>query len=157
MLVPDWEDRRADLPRRPDAELPVSTLSEDYCAVGNELTKWVGLSDLVHLEPGDATKLARYNSSLFDAAWSIHVGMNVEDKSSFYSSLANVLKPGSPLVLFDILSAGKDVEPQYPTPWAATSEQSFLATTDEMSALLEGAGYSIIEIKNQNARGDRVS
>jgi hypothetical protein len=115
------------------------------------LTKWVGLSDLVHLEPGDATKLARYNSSSFDAAWSIHVGMNVQDKSSFYSGVANVLKSGAPLVLFDILATGAVVEPHYPTPWAATREQSFLATTDEMSALLEGAGYSIVEIKNQTS------
>lgn len=76
--------------------------------------------------------------------------MNVEDKGSLYASVARVLKPGAPFVLFDILSAGAE-EPQYPAPWAATPEQSFLATADEMSAHLERAGFSIIEIKDQTS------
>ncbi len=125
-------------------------LSEDYCAVGNELTGWLGLSERVRLEPGDATRLDRFPPSSFDAAWSIHVGMNVEDKGPFYSGVADVLKSGAPFVLFDILSAGAE-EPEYPAPWAATPEQSFLATADEMSAHLERAGFSIIEIKDQTA------
>ncbi len=123
-------------------------LSEDYCAVGNELTAWLGLSERVRLEPGDATRLERFAPSSFDAAWSIHVGMNVEDKDSLYASVAHVLKPGAPFVLFDILAAGAE-EPQYPAPWAATSEQSFLVTADEMSAHLKRAGFSISEIKDQ--------
>ena len=126
-------------------------LSEDYCAVGNELTGWVGLSERVRLEPGDATRLERFAPSSFDAAWTIHVGMNVQDKGSLYVSVAHVLKPGAQFLLFDILSAGAE-EPQYPTPWAATPEQSFLATADEMSAHLGGAGFSIIEIKDQTSQ-----
>ncbi len=126
-------------------------LSEDYCTVGNELTGWLGLSEQVRLEPGDATNLERFAPSSFDAAWTIHVGMNVEDKGSLYASVAQVSKPGARFVLFDILSAGAG-EPQYPTPWAATSEQSFLATVDEMSAHLERAGFSIVEIKDQTSQ-----
>ncbi len=126
-------------------------LSEDYCAVGNELSGWLGLSERVRLEPGDATRLDRFAPSSFDAAWSIHVGMNIEDKGSLYASVAHVLKPGAPFVLFDILSAGTD-EPQYPAPWAATPEQSFLATADEMPAQLERAGFSIIEIEDQTTQ-----
>ena len=126
-------------------------LSEDYCAVGNELTGWLGLSERVRLEPGDATRLERFAPSSFDAAWSIHVGMNVEDKGSLYAGVAQVLKPGAPFVLFDILSAGAE-EPTYPAPWAATSEQSFLASADEMSAHLERAGFSIIEIRDQTSQ-----
>ncbi len=125
-------------------------LSEDYCAVGNELTGWLGLSERVHLEPGDATKLERFAPSSFDAAWSIHVGMNIEDKGSLYANVAQVLKPGAPFVLFDILSASTE-EPQYPAPWAATPEQSFLASADEMSAHLERAGFFVIEIRDQTS------
>ncbi len=44
-------------------------LSEDYCAVGNKLTEWLGLSERVRLEPGDATRLDRFAPSSFDAAW----------------------------------------------------------------------------------------
>ena len=77
--------------------------------------------------------------------------MNVQDKGSLYASVAHVLKPGAQFVLFDIISAGTE-EPQYPTPWAATSAKSFLATADEMSAHLERAGFSIIEIKDQTSQ-----
>jgi ubiquinone/menaquinone biosynthesis C-methylase UbiE len=123
-------------------------LSEDYCAVGNELTDWLGLSERVRLEARDATQLGSFAPSPFDAAWSIHVSMNVEDKSSLYASVADVLKPGAPFILFDLLSTGAE-DPQYPAPWAATPEQSFLATADEMSAHLERAGFSIIETNDQ--------
>ncbi len=126
-------------------------LSEDYCSVGNKLTGWLGLSDRVRLEPGDATRLERFAPSSFDAAWTVHVGMNIEDKGSLYASVARVLKPGASFLLFDILTVG-DEEPQYPAPWAATPEQSFLATADEMSAHLERAGFSIIEIKDQTSQ-----
>ena len=126
-------------------------LSEDYCAVGNELTGWLGLSERVCLEPGDATKLERFAPSSFDAAWSIHVGMNIEDKGSLYANVAQVLKPGAPFVLFDILSASTE-EPQYPAPWAATPEQSFLASAEEMSVHLQRAGFSIIEIRDQTSQ-----
>jgi ubiquinone/menaquinone biosynthesis C-methylase UbiE len=121
-------------------------LSEEYCAVGNELTSWLGLSERVRLEPGDATKLERFAQASFDAAWTIHVGMNVADKGSLYASVANVLKPGAPFVLFDVLSVG-DEEPQYPAP-----EQSFLATADQMSEHLECAGFSVMEIKDQTSQ-----
>jgi ubiquinone/menaquinone biosynthesis C-methylase UbiE len=125
-------------------------LSDDFCAVGNELTGRVGLSEQVRLEPGDATNLDRFAPSSLDAAWSIHVGMNVEDKASLYANVARVLKPGSPLVLFDILSSGAE-EPEYPAPWAATPEQSFLSSVDEMRAHLQHAGFSIIEIRDQTS------
>ncbi len=126
-------------------------LSEDYCAVGNKLTGWLNLSERVRLESGDATNLERFAPSSFDAAWTIHVGMNIEDKGSLYANVAQVLKPGATFVLFDILSVSTE-EPQYPAPWAATPEQSFLASADEMSVHLQRAGFSIIEIRDQTSQ-----
>ncbi len=126
-------------------------LSEDYCAVGNTLTSWLDLSERVRLESGDATNLEQFAPSSFDAAWSIHVGMNIEDKGSLYASVAQVLKPGAPFALFDILASGTE-EPQYPAPWAATPGQSFLASADEMSAHLERAGFSVLDIRDQTSK-----
>ncbi len=77
--------------------------------------------------------------------------MNVEDKGSLYASVARVVKPGAPFVVFDILSAGAEV-PTYPAPWAATPEQSFLASADEMSAHLDRAGFSVVEIRDQTSQ-----
>ena len=151
MWGPVWEGRRRRLAKATGCRVTGVDLSEDYCAVGNELTGWLGLSERVRLKPGDATRLERFAPSSFDAAWSIHVGMNVEDKGALYAGVAHVLKPGAPFVVFDILAAGAE-EPRYPAPWAATPEQSFLATADEMSAHLERAGFSIMEIKDETSQ-----
>lgn len=123
-------------------------LSDDYCSAGNELSRWVGLSERVKLVPGDATEPERFTNGLFDAAWSIHVGMNIEDKAGLYQGIARVLKPSARLVIFDILATGKN-EIHFPVPWAAEPAHSFLATVDEMRAHLEAAGFAITEIIDQ--------
>ena len=36
----------------------------------------------------------------------------------------------------------------YPTPWAATASESFLATPEETRAGLEGAGFEVLELRD---------
>ncbi len=126
-------------------------LSEDFCLAGNELSRRVGLAEQVNLEPGNAMQLELFESSPFDAAWSIHVGMNVEQKDSFYSGIARVLSSGARFLVFDILSAGSD-DILFPVPWADEPAHSFLATVDEMSALLKAAGFTIERTVDQSAQ-----
>lgn len=127
-------------------------LSPDFCAAGNRLSAWTGLADRVRLEPGDAADLGRYGPAAFDGAWSIHVGMNLEHKTPIYAEIARVLKPGAPLVIYDLLAAGAG-GPRYPTPWASRPEQSFLATRDEMAAHLAAAGFSVVEVRDRTREG----
>ena len=131
-------------------------LCEDFCAAGNELSRRVGLAEIVSLEPGDATKLERFELSPFDAAWSIHVGMNVEHKYSFYSGVARVLSSGASFLIFDILSSDSG-EIHFPVPWASEPAHSFVATVDEMSTLLKAAGFTIVGTVDQSISGSTVS
>ena len=123
-------------------------LTAEYCDVGNRLSEWTGLAGRVRLEHGDARHLGRFAPASFDAAWSIHVGMNLEDKASAYGGVARALRPGAPFVIYDILATGAE-QPSYPAPWASAPEHSFLATLDEMVAHLEGAGFSLVEARDR--------
>ena len=126
-------------------------LSDDFCAAGNELSRRVGLAGQVSLEPGNAMQLERFESSPFDAAWSIHVGMNIEHKTSLYSGVSRVLSSGARFLIFDILSADSG-DIHFPVPWADIPAQSFLATVDEMSSLLSAAGFTIESTVDQSAQ-----
>ena len=126
-------------------------LSDDFCAAGNELSRRVGLAGQVNLEPGNAMQLERFESSPFDAAWSIHVGMNIENKASLYSGVSRVLSSGARFLIFDILSADSG-DIHFPVPWADTPAHSFLATVDEMSSLLKAAGFTIESTADQSAQ-----
>ena len=126
-------------------------LSEAFCTAGNELSRRVGLAGQVSLEQGNAMQLERFESSPFDAAWSIHVGMNVEHKDSFYSGIARVLASGARFLIFDILSADSG-DIHFPVPWASEPAHSFLATADEMSTFLEASGFTIVGTVDQSAQ-----
>ena len=86
-------------------------------------------------------------ASPFDAAWSIHVGMNVRDKPAFYAGIARALKPGAPFVIYDVLAKGGG-ELHFPLPWADSPKTSFLATQAEMEAVLTGAGFEILQTED---------
>lgn len=125
-------------------------LSADYCAVGTELTKWLGLTEQVKLTQGDGAQAADTASGPYDAAWTIHVGMNVRDKPAFYAGIAKALKPGASFVIYDVLSNGVS-DLHFPVPWANTPESSFVATLDEMKGHLAGAGFEVLQTSDQTA------
>ncbi|MGO1117147.1 class I SAM-dependent methyltransferase [Rhodovibrionaceae bacterium A322] len=123
-------------------------LAEEFCKVGNELSRRMGLHEKVSLQPGDITDLSRFLDAEFDAAWIIHVGMYIQDKLSFYKEVHRVLKPGGKYLVFDAVRVdGQEVT--YPMPWAADASSSFLASHDEMHALLSDAGFKVCHEEDQ--------
>ncbi len=127
-------------------------LSAEYCTVGNSLNQRLGLDSLVGLQTGDATDLSGFADATFDGAWTIHVGMNIADKQSFYTNVVRVLKPGARFVLFDVLNADNG-EVHYPMPWAATPETSFLVTAEQLNAALRSAGLDVVEVRDDTEAG----
>lgn len=126
-------------------------LGADFVAAGNRLTEWVGLQDQVELVCGDATDLGGYGDATFDAAWTIHVGMNIAAKPALYAQVARVLKHGAPFVVYDILRGPAGGPVDYPMPWATDAASSFLATPDEMRGYLTAAGFADIEVTDLSA------
>lgn len=124
-------------------------LTPAYCDAANALSAWVGLADLTRFEQGDATALDFADAS-FDAAFTIHVAMNIAAKDRLYAEARRVVEPGGRFVVYDVLRGeGKAVT--YPVPWARDAAISHLATPDEMRALLTGAGFEIVAVEDSTS------
>lgn len=116
-------------------------LSAEFCETAQQLSRWVGLSNKVSFSRGDATDLP-FASGTFDAAMTLHVGMNIAAKDLLYAGARRVLKPDRIFAVYDILR-GEGGEVLYPVPWARDRSISHLATPSEMRKHLEGAGFRI--------------
>ncbi len=124
-------------------------LTPAYCDAANALSAWVGLDDLTRFEPGDATALA-FADGAFDAAFTIHVAMNIAAKDRLYAEARRVLEPGGRFAIYDVLQ-GEGGEVTYPVPWARDASISHLATIDEMQALLTAADFDIVDVEDSTA------
>ena len=122
-------------------------LTDDYVTVGNTLSAWVGLNDSVSLHQGSALNMP-FKEASFDGAYMLHVGMNIEDKDTLFSQISRVLKSRSKLGVYDIMRTSEGTL-SYPVPWASDDSFSFLAQSEEYSALLENAGFKIECVNNR--------
>ena len=120
-----------------------------FCDAAREMSGWVRLDELVHFTHGDALELP-FEDGSFDAAMSIHLAMTIEAKDRLYAEAKRVLKPGSIFAVYDVVK-GEGGAVRFPVPWARTPDISHLATPDKMKALLRGAGFKIVEIKDSTA------
>ncbi len=97
-------------------------LTESFVETGNHLSRLVGLEEQVMLKTGNALALP-FADSEFDAAYMIHVGMNIADKDQLISEAARVIKPGGRFVIYDVMQM-QDATLPYPLPWAETGKTS---------------------------------
>jgi SAM-dependent methyltransferase len=122
-------------------------LTREYVETGNVLCSWVGLSDKVTLEVGNATALPHPNEA-FDRAYMLHVGMNIADKELLISELYRVVRPGAKIGIYDVMRVN-DGDLTFPVPWAAEPEGSSLASVPTYKAALERSGFNIIAERNR--------
>ena len=116
-------------------------LTPEYCALATRFARATGLAERLDYRQASALALP-FADATFDAGYTQHVAMNIEDKPALYAGIARVLKPGAVFGIYDVLQ-GPGGEMVYPTPWANDASTSFLATPDEMRRLLEAAGLRI--------------
>jgi len=121
-------------------------LTAEFCDAARHLTRLLGLQERVRFEQGDATAMP-FKDAAFDGAYSMNVSMNIADKAALYREIRRVLKPGGWLVLSE-LAKGTGAPLDYPTPWAASAETSFLATPEETRRGLEAAGFKIGDFRD---------
>ena len=122
-------------------------LTAEYVAAARTLSGWVGLGERNTFEHASALAMP-FGDASFDAAYMLHVGMNIEAKTELFTEIARVLVPGGQLGIYDVMRTG-DGEIVYPVPWAETGDTSFLASPGDYRAALGGAGLDLLAERNR--------
>lgn len=126
----------------------VVDLTEAYCRVGELLTARTGLSDRVSFHCGSALELP-FTEARFDAVWTQHCSMNIEDKGRLYGEAYRVLRSGGRLATYEIVAG--PVQPiHFPVPWATEPELSFLVPAASLRSLIEQAGFRRLDFRDKS-------
>lgn len=117
-------------------------LTGEFVETGRALNRLTGLQDRVELVQGTILDLP-FGPGGFDAAWMIHVGMNIADKHRIAAEAARVLKPGALFGIYDVMQTGTEGI-AFPVPWAASPRHSALAPPQRYRDALQAAGFELI-------------
>ena len=127
------------LAHRFGCHVTVVDLTAEYCAVGEQLTTWTGLTDRVTFVHANALEMPFPDGS-FDVVWTQHASMNIPDKAGLYREVARVARPGGRFAFFDVL-AGPNQPIHFPVPWATDPSFNFLTSPEKTRALITEAGF----------------
>jgi SAM-dependent methyltransferase len=111
------------------------------------LTEAAGLAEQVRFFCSD---IAAFDRAEFDAAYTMHVQMNVADKKTYFTEIARRLRPGARFATFEVCLSG-DTQPAPPLPWSLDGTDSFLATADELRATIQSSGFEPVEWVDETA------
>ena len=116
-------------------------LTAEFVETGAVLCGWVGLDERIALHQGSALDMP-FDDGGFDAAYMMHVGMNISDKTGLFAEVARILKPGGTFGVYDVMETGEG-DLAYPVPWAEAPATSSLAASDDYKTALEAAGFAV--------------
>ncbi|MBP2411907.1 SAM-dependent methyltransferase [Arthrobacter stackebrandtii] len=116
-------------------------LTPAFVDLARSLTERTGLSGQVTFSQGSILALP-FGDNSFDTALMVHVGMNIRDKDKVFAETARVLRPGSVFAVYEVMLLGGDLE-QFPLPWAASEETSFVQPPLAYSDALAQAGFDV--------------
>jgi len=89
-----------------------------------------------------------FNDRSFDAAYMMHVGMNIEHKEQLFKEINRLLTPGSYFGIYDVMQTGNG-DLNFPVPWASSREISALSSIAQYKNALHLAGFEIIAEQNR--------
>ncbi len=118
-----------------------------YVDAARAFTDTAGLADRVEFF---CTDIAALEPIKFDAAYTMHVQMNIADKKTFFSEIARRLRPGARFATFEVCR-NSDAEPTPPLPWSLDGTDSFLATADDLCSTIESCGFELVEWVDETA------
>lgn len=123
-------------------------LTTEFVQVANNLTRRLKLNHLAEFRQASALDLP-FEPATFDGAYMLHVGMNIADKPGIFREVRKVLKTRARFTIFDIVfganAKGGNAGLQYPVPWAASEETSFVASMNDYRDALQNARFEIVE------------
>jgi SAM-dependent methyltransferase len=124
-------------------------LTPGYIEAAEDLARRTGLADRIAYRVASALAMP-FDDGAFDAAITLHVAMNIKDRTGLYREVARVLKAGAVLCVYDVMKGGNEGL-EFPVPWAETPATSHLTTPQEMQVLLRDAGFAVEEVEDRTA------
>jgi len=122
-------------------------LTPEFVETARWLSGRVGMSEQTDFRVGSALALP-FEGNVFAAVTMLHVGMNIADKEALMSELGRVLVPGGRLGIYDIMRMDEG-EPEFPLPWSAGPETSFLSSPDHYIEAISAAGLSVVSKRDR--------
>lgn len=126
------------LARELGCHVTVLDITEEYCRVGEDLTRRLGMGKEVRFQHGNALAMPFPDQSL-DAVWTQHSSMNIEDKERLYQEIQRVLRPRGRVAIHEILG-GSNAPIHFPVPWARDAATSFLRPAATVRGLVSRTG-----------------
>nr|WP_277351919.1 class I SAM-dependent methyltransferase [Arthrobacter sp. SF27] len=123
-------------------------LTPSFVTTAQSLTRRCGLTGQVSFSKASGLDLP-FSDGEFDAATMMHVGMNVAHKDSLFREVHRVLRRGAVFAVYDIMVTGEG-DPQFPLPWAASAETSYLRSPQDYVRELEAAGFTVTGERNRH-------
>ena len=74
----------------------------------------------------------------------MHVQMNIADKKAFFAQIAQRLRPGARLAVFEVCRVG-EAEPAPPLPWSLDGSDSHLTTAEQLQDAITSCGFELLE------------
>jgi cyclopropane fatty-acyl-phospholipid synthase-like methyltransferase len=112
-----------------------------YVDTAQALTRAAGLDNHVSFLGSD---IADLNLDGFDAAYTMHVQMNVADKKTYFAEIARRLRPWARFATFEVCLTG-DSQPTPPLPWSLDGTDSYLATADQLRDTIASSGFEVLD------------
>ena len=122
-------------------------LTPEYVDTASTLCQWVGLDHSIALHQGSALAMP-FADGVFDRAYMLHVGMNIDDKAKLFAEVSRVLRPNALFGVYDVMRID-DGELAFPVPWAATPAASAVGKPAQYREALQAAGLSVIAERNR--------
>jgi SAM-dependent methyltransferase len=119
-----------------------------YVDAASDLTGMTGLSDRVEFRVADIA--AFEPDPLFQAAVTMHVQMNVQDKAAWFGHAARCLVPGARLATWEVCQP-RPGNLSWPMPWSLDGTDSFVVSAESLRAAIEQGGFAAAEWTNETA------
>jgi SAM-dependent methyltransferase len=119
-----------------------------YVDAARYLTARIGLGDRVEFRVADIA--AFEPDPLFQAAVTMHVQMNVEDKAAWFGQIARCLAPGARLAVWEIVQP-RAADLPWPMPWSLDGTDSFVVSAESLRGAIEEGGFSTSEWVDETA------
>ena len=114
--------------------------NEEFLNSAQELTRRLGMTDVVDFVPGFSTYLP-FEDGSFDMVWTQNVLMNIEDKVTTFKEINRVLRSGGSVVFQSVVS-GPNPGFEYPVPWADDESTNFLVPASELRSIAAASGLT---------------